>query len=164
MRLSTITLVITLMTYATGAFATDCSEREQVRALALNMYHEARGDGLDSMQLVGEVTLNRVDNDNFPDNICEVVYQAKLDANGNPIRGKCQFSWYCDGRSDRPRDIESWTTSLFIAYGLVNGTIDLLGIEATHYHAKGVRPHWARHYKRLGYYGNHVFYRMGRNL
>jgi spore germination cell wall hydrolase CwlJ-like protein len=146
------------------AIADHCSKEDQIQALALNMYHEARGEGFEAMQLVGEVTLNRVNSRHFPDGICDVVYQARVDQNGNPIRHKCQFSWYCDGRSDKPRDEEMWGVSVEIAEGLVNGTLSLIGIDATHYHTTAVNPWWSKRYTEIGRHGNHVFYYMGNRL
>jgi len=49
-----------------------------------NIIYESIGEGKIGMQLVAEVTLNRVDNQRYgksPEEICEVVYQRK------------QFSW-----------------------------------------------------------------------
>lgn len=157
-------MAATALAFTSPAYASQCGYDDQVNALALNMYHEARGEGADAMQLVGEVTLNRVESDHFPDTVCGVVYQARRDSNGNPVRHMCQFSWYCDGRSDRARDEELWNVSLEIATGLVEETIDLLGTNATHYHADWVSPNWSRSYEVVGYYGNHIFYYMGDRL
>lgn len=146
------------------AYAEHCDAEQQVNALALNMYHEARGEGPDSMQLVGEVTLNRVESEHFPNDICGVVYQARRDSRGNPLRYQCQFSWYCDGRSDRARNEKLWQVSVEIATGLIDDSIDRLGTYATHYHADWVNPSWANKYEVVGYYGNHIFYYMGDRL
>jgi spore germination cell wall hydrolase CwlJ-like protein len=159
-----ILYILILAMAGSPAIADHCSKEDQINALALNMYHEARGEGLEAMQLVGEVTLNRVDNEHFPDKICDVVYQARLDRNGNPIRHKCQFSWYCDGRSDKPHDKELWEASLEIATGLVDGTLTLIGIDATHYHTTTVNPSWADRYTMIGRYGSHIFYQMENRL
>jgi N-acetylmuramoyl-L-alanine amidase len=164
MHLSTLTFTLAILLSSSFAHASICDKEDQIQALALNMYHEARGEGRDAMQMVGEVTLNRAENKHFPDNICEVVYQSKLDSSGNPILGKCQFSWYCDGKPDIPRDRVMWYESVKIATGLVDGSTDFIGINATHYHTKHVKPHWAKHYTKVGYYGGHVFYRVGSKL
>lgn len=156
--------VLALAMAGSPAIAKHCSKEDQINALALNMYHEARGEGFEAMQLVGEVTLNRVDNEHFPDKICDVVYQARLDRRGNPIRHKCQFSWYCDGRSDKPQDQEMWEAALEIATGLVDGTLTLIGIDATHYHTTSVNPSWSRRYTEIGRHGNHIFYEMENRL
>ena len=67
---------------------------ESRHCVALTMYWEARGEGRKGMLAVGSVVLNRVDDDRFPDSACGVVYQG----GETP---PCQFSWWCDGRSDR---------------------------------------------------------------
>lgn len=165
MRLSTLTFTLAILLSPSLSYAnTTCDKEDEIHALALNMYHEARGEGSDAMQMVGEVTLNRAENSNFPSSVCEVVYQSKVDKNGNPIRGKCQFSWYCDGKSDMPRDRVMWYESVKIATALVEGTADIIGTSATHYHAKHVRPSWSKHYTKVGYYGGHVFYEVGDRL
>ncbi len=72
--------------------------------LATNIYHEARGESYAGKVAVANVTMNRVTSPKFPNTICDVVYQAQTKENwkGNtvPKRNKCQFSWYCDGKSD----------------------------------------------------------------
>lgn len=152
------------MATATSSFADSCNKEEQVHALAMNMYHEARGEGSEEMQLIAEVTLNRVENKHFPNTICEVVYQARFDPKGNPRRYQCQFSWFCDGRSDKAYDAKSWKYAEEIAEGLVSKTISLIGIDATHYHTKDVKPYWSKSYDSIGMYGNHIFYTMGDKL
>lgn len=159
-----LAILFTIAMAGTPAIADQCTKGEQVRALALNMYHEARGEGVDSMQIVGEVTLNRVSNPNFPDDVCSVVYQARFDRKGNPIRHQCQFSWFCDGRPDHAHDEEYWGIAEELAKGLIEGSIETFGIDATHYHTTAVSPSWADKYTFVGKYGNHVFYQMGDRL
>lgn len=155
-----ILLILAAMAYGTSVYA-DCDKEQQVNALALNMYHEARGEGHDGMLVVGEVTLNRVKSKRFPDNICDVVYQGRRDSRGNMLRHQCQFSWYCDGKSDKARNTKLWKEATHIAKGLVNGTYETFGTTATHYHATYVRPYWSRKYQVVGRIGKHIFYDMG---
>ena len=76
----------------------------QMHCLATNIYHEARGESFAGKVAVANVTHNRVDSTKYPNTYCGVVYQAQMYVNwrGNevPARHKCQFSWYCDGKSD----------------------------------------------------------------
>ena len=59
------------------------------------------------MIAVALVTRNRVFDDRYPDTYCGVVEQGPVreswKKNGTyyPIRHRCQFSWYCDGKSDK---------------------------------------------------------------
>src|SRR5690606_11867374 len=81
---------------------------EQHRCLALSMYWEARSEGPQGMRAVGSVVLNRVESDAFPSTPCDVVYEG----GETP---PCQFSWWCDGRSDSPSDEEQWEVALRLA-------------------------------------------------
>jgi len=161
-----IMIVVMFASIASVANA-NCSPEQEIRALALNMYHEARGQGPDGMLLVAEVTLNRVESDHFPDTVCGVVYQGRKDANGNMLRHRCQFSWYCDGLSDRARNENMWDQVEELATNVLNGDIELLNIGATHYlnPTKVSRmPRWTRKYELVGTWGDHHFYAMGDRL
>ena len=75
------------------------------QCVALAMYWEARGEGRPGMVAVGSVVMNRVRSDEFPDTPCDVVYQG----GETP---PCQFSWWCDGKSDRPQNQVQWSLAL----------------------------------------------------
>ena len=47
-----------------------------VMCLALNLYHEARGESLAGNLAVGFVTMNRVADPRYPDTVCGVVKQS----------------------------------------------------------------------------------------
>ena len=71
------------------------------------MYHEARNQGTAGALAVTGVVLNRVNDNRYPDTICEVVEQGHPSIMERPKIGylskiECQFSWYCDGKSDKP--------------------------------------------------------------
>ena len=74
----------------------------ELLCLQTNMYFEARNQGAEGMIAVAWVTFNRVKSNHFRDSICEVVYRARTNSRGQPIRNRCQFSWYCDGLKDTP--------------------------------------------------------------
>ena len=135
--------------------------KEQHHCMALNLYHEARSDSELGQKAVGFVTLNRVHSDRYPDTVCDVVYQSRRDAKGNPIRNKCQFSWFCDGKSDRPRDKKSWSEVSQIAHKVMQSygvSEDVTG-GATMYHASYVSPYWKSSYERTVRIDTHVFYK-----
>ena len=50
----------------------------QITCLAMNMYHEARGQGTAGQLAVTAVVLNRVNDKRFPNTICEVVHQGPI--------------------------------------------------------------------------------------
>lgn len=139
----------------------------EMECLALNIYHEARGSIFVDMAAVTDVVLNRVQDRRYPNTVCSVVKQAKmskwhLENTGKqvPVRHKCQFSWFCDGRSDYPYDKESWERAKHLAYNMYYYN-EYRGITegATHYHATYVSPSWASHFQLVGRIGDHVFYR-----
>ena len=130
--------------------------------MAFNIYHEAGNQSMIGQMAVGQVVLNRVADDRFPDTVCEVVKQAVTYKNTNkPVRWKCQFTWFCDGKVDEP-DFESktWSLALENASILLTKTITLDITEgATHYHATYVRPAWAKTKTRTTRIDKHIFYR-----
>jgi spore germination cell wall hydrolase CwlJ-like protein len=161
-----ILMVVISIFYAVAVWATSESvpysadEYPEAHCLALNLYFEARGSSFADKVAVSDVVINRANDERYPHNICEVVYDAKLDSNGFPIRNQCQFSWFCDGKSDNPKDQEAWYEAQVIAYQMLyNGKY--LGITegATHYHSTGVDPYWAESFQYIGQVGDHRFYR-----
>lgn len=126
--------------------------------LALNMYHEARGEGVEAMMAVAEVTLNRVDDHRFPDDVCSVVYDGHKDSNGNMVRNKCQFSWYCDGKSDKMKDQKMKFLANEIAADYLTGLKTNFTQGATHYHATYVNPYWADSLTKTTQVESHIFY------
>lgn len=81
--------------------------------LALNLYHEARQDGRDGMIAVGWVVLNRVADPGFPDSVQGVIEQGRE-------RGRCQWGWLCDRRTDEPTDEEWWAVAQAVATELLS--------------------------------------------
>lgn len=122
--------------------------------LAKNIYYEARSEPIEGQLAVAIITLNRVDHRDFPNNICDVVYEKNK-------RGVCQFSWTCQKRYP-VRDMESFTTALEIARLAVEGksSIDLLS-KALYYHADYVNPRW-NHKTKVIKIGRHIFYEYDR--
>lgn len=131
---------------------------ESVECLALNMYHEARGEGLDGKLAVAHVTMNRVGHRSFPNTVCGVVYQGYTDSYGNPLRNRCHFSWYCDGKSDTPRDTVMWERTQDIALAVLAGRTTDPTQGATHYYnPHKVTPYWRDSFTQVAVVGDHVF-------
>jgi len=134
---------------------------EQHHCLALNLYHEARGDSKLGQIAVGYVTLNRVQSRKYPNTVCDVVYQAHVNSKGQPIRNKCQFSWYCDGKSDVPKNQAKFEEAMHNAewvmkyYGIERDITD----GAIMYHAYYSNPYWSLHYTRTSRIESHIFYK-----
>ena len=135
----------------------------QKECLARNIYFEAGNQPLAGQVAVALVTINRVKNSQFPNTICEVIYQAKLRKNARgenvPIIGQCQFSWFCDGKSDRPVDSDTWLEALGIAYNLFDVNVIDITEGALWYHADYTLPYWANQLNQTVVIENHIFYR-----
>ena len=129
--------------------------------MAANIYHEAKNQSMLGQFAVAQVVMNRVEDSRFPDTICEVVKQGLTYINGKVVIGKCQFSWYCDGKSDEPnRDSKAWSNAIRHASIIMTETINIDVTDgATHYHASYVRPAWAKTKKRTTRIDKHIFYR-----
>ena len=127
--------------------------RASLECLALNIYHEARGEPVEGRIAVGQVVMNRVADPDFPARVCDVVTQG-----GEWPHDRCQFSWWCDGLSDRPDDPNAWADSRRLARKILHGSIHDPTRGALWYHADHVTPAWRAHLGRQGKIGAHVFY------
>jgi len=137
----------------------------EIICLARNIYFEARSESITGQTAVASVTLNRVKSNKFPNTICEVVHQAKYSRwwkeNHNkdvPVRNKCQFSWYCDGKPDKVYDHNAYKDIYTLAEYMYNEQIDSTD-GATHYHANYVSPAWSSQMTMVGVADTHIFYK-----
>lgn len=161
MRIAGLALTIGISVFSLTAQASENNngsnlDWENLRCLALNIYHEARGEPLEGKIAVAHVVLNRVAARRFPGQVCAVIKQG-----GERRRHHCQFSWWCDGRSDKPRDLAAWRESLLIALLVRRGAADDPTDGALWYHADNVRPAWAHLLKAHTKIGKHIFYVRG---
>ena len=131
--------------------------------LAQNMYFEAGNQPLAGKIAVSQVVINRTQHMNYPTDICGVVYQAKWSENwkGNmiPTRNQCQFSWFCDGKSDDPEDSKTWLKCLTLARNILQGEYGDITEGATHYHSVYVNPYWADSLNETVTINEHIFYK-----
>ena len=156
----TIVFVLAFVAVANKALASD--ENGDRFCLAQNIYFEAANQPLVGKIAVAQVVLNRSEDRQFPNNICGVVYQAKVEENwrGNliPILHKCQFSWYCDGKSDEPTDSKTWLEAILIADRILENYYPDITEGALWYHSDTVNPYWSEHLNRTVTIDNHLFY------
>jgi len=142
---------------------TDASTIDQAHCLATNIYFEARNQKDDEKTAIANVVLNRVKDKSFPDTICGVVYQAVRNSKGAPIRNKCQFSWYCDGKSDMVKNTVAYEKDFNIALITMKNREEGPDNDNTNnslwYHAHYVVPYWAAAYTFQERIGAHLFYR-----
>jgi len=145
-----------LLVLAFGSFASSANSNildEETYCLAQNMFFEARSESLEGQLMVASVTINRANHKEFPNTICEVVWQDK------------QFSWTHDGKSDNPSkmggiDKIQWFTILQIAQLIANEPNHLLPkTDALYYHATYSKPVWRHKLTYLKTIGKHKFYK-----
>jgi spore germination cell wall hydrolase CwlJ-like protein len=131
----------------------ETAPERDIHCLALNIYFEARGEPENGRRAVAHVVLNRVADRRWPDNACAVIGQ------GWPEDGRlCQFSWFCDGRSDIPRAGPYWRDANRLAERVFWGdSTDPTG-GAFWYHADYVSPWWSKYLRRGPKIGHHIFY------
>lgn len=181
MELSQLIMFNLLLTF-NNAFLTDVESLhmyrlepeyvEQMNCLIINTYHETRGESFEAKVAVAQSVMNRVD-DNHGEfkrytTPCEVVRRSFLDVNGNPVRNKCWYSWYCDGRPDsvnlyhgeviNKAEKQAWEDSILASFYAHHNLYPSLIGDATHYYNhQTANPTWADHYDVVADVGAHRF-------
>lgn len=145
-------LLLVLQVSASAAIDARLGEAE-LECLALNVYWEGRSESREGRRAVAYVTLNRVHDPDFPDTPCKVVKQ------GEQARGACQFHWWCDGASDRPREPEAWRDAQEIARAVAADSTADPTRGALYFHNRSVSPDWASKRLRTSRIGQHIFYK-----
>lgn len=119
--------------------------------LAINLYHEARGEGQKGQILAGQTTQNRVGMRASWRDLCDVVFSPS------------QFSWtleqpYMD--LSQPAERQALRDMLGLARQLVAGRIPDLSYGATHYYNPNkVTPSWQASYQEVAMIDGHRFMR-----
>lgn len=132
-------------------------EAADLQCLALNIYHEARGEPVAGKIAVAKVTLNRAASPHYPDSICAVVFSNAWSRKYK--RRVAAFSWTNDELSNIPRETAAWRESLALARSVYEGAVSSEVGDALFYHAAEVKPTWARTKKQVARIGRHIFYR-----
>jgi spore germination cell wall hydrolase CwlJ-like protein len=131
--------------------------------MAQNIYFESANQSFAGRLAVAHVVINRMEDLQFPNTVCGVIYQAKTYVNwkGNevPIRNQCQFSWYCDGLSDEPVDSKTWIKALYIADLALTKQYPDITEGALWYHADYIYPYWANELEYVTQIEDHIFYK-----
>ena len=157
-------LIITILYHGYGRADVYVPKDNDLDCLAQNIYFEAKSESQAGQIAVGQVVLNRVDSPKYPNTICEVIRQGPTYnwTEDFPVRHKCQFSWYCDGKSDKIRNQDAWYQAKSIASALISmrDMVPNIVEDATHYHAHYVNPHWASKLEKVTRIDSHIFYRV----
>ncbi len=127
----------------------------EIDVLARTIWGEARGEGSVGMQAVACVAMNRVRIGGWWGETAVQVCQK-------PYQFSC---WNKDDANyGRVLSVDSTDIHFVIAQRIaaraVLGVLDDPTKGATHYHAAGVSPYWAKGEKPVAVIGRHVFYRL----
>jgi spore germination cell wall hydrolase CwlJ-like protein len=134
----------------------EVEKRKQIKCLALNVYHEARGERAAGQYAVAEVTMNRVASKHYPNTICDVVYQGGWDKHHKRYAGA--FSWTeMDLKSEPEHDM--WQKAKEVAANVYAGDFKSRVKGALFYHARNIKkPYWAKRKRVAARIGRHIFY------
>ena len=163
--------------------ATPLLSDRDVDCLARNIFYEAGSESTEGKVAVGLVTINRVQDPRYPQNVCGVVRQRTVTTvtkgvttdkpstiSWLPTEGTetkttfvqkvvCQFSWTCSQVPTPKADDPRWIESREVAENIAQGGYPDLQIkygQAMHFHAVYVKPGWKL--RKIAQTGNHIFY------
>jgi spore germination cell wall hydrolase CwlJ-like protein len=137
---------------------TQIDKRER-DCIAETLYFEARGEGIKGMLAVASVLEERKDHPDYPGTYCKISKQP------------WQFSFRHEGKpslkalerrtsSLNANDVQMLREAKRIAERMLLGAFrGILPRGTVFYHAKYVKPTWARKMQRVAVIGQHVFYR-----
>lgn len=134
---------------------------EGIDFLARTIWGEARGESVRGMEAVACVILNRA----------AISKRRRNYWWGNDVTSVClkpfQFSCWNEGDPNREKLLAvtesdpQFAICLRIAKRALGGALPDITNGATHYHAKGCSPSWAREMQPCAEVGRHLFYREG---
>lgn len=113
------------------------------RCMVATLYHEARGEGVQGLEAVASVIMNRAKRSSK--SVCSIVYERK------------QFSWVHVTKDKRIKG--NIMDILSITHKALNGVLVDVTHGATFYHATYVKPSWAKHKVMTVQINNHIFYK-----
>ena len=125
---------------------------DAITCLSRTIYWEAKNEGAAGMEAVAGVVMNRLGHQGFPNTICGVVRQ------GNEV-GACQFSWWCDGRSDDAEEDKHYAIAKEIARKALNRQLPDRTCGAMFFHQRKATPGWSAKYIKTVEIGEHIFYK-----
>ena len=152
--------ILTVVSITVGSVAyhniNHAANQQEIHCLALNIYHEARGEPRAGQYAVGEVTMNRVKSPKYPANVCDVVHQKHW----NPKRKRYShaFSWTNNDYAVNLRS-RQWRKAVHVAREIYHDNFEPQLDGAMYYHSKYVRPGRAKRYDVVARIGQHIFYK-----
>lgn len=134
---------------------TTALRERQLGCLSKNIYYEAGSEPFEGKVAVAQVTLNRVNSGQFPNDVCKTIYQKNIFYE----KVVCQFSWACDRDSgSKPPNNANYRESEEVAKKVLLEEFRLPSLkEAMYYHADYINPGWKR--EKITKIGHHIFYK-----
>jgi spore germination cell wall hydrolase CwlJ-like protein len=158
---------------------------DELKCMAENIYFEGRAEPMIGKIAIGHVVMNRIQDERFPNTICEVVRQGPVRESWKtkkdptlpdserkfyPIKNRCQFSWWCDGQKDIiwatymngeviTENMTAWRDSIHVALFIMNGdySMDPTDGAVFYYNPHIANPGWGALYEETAMIGNHRF-------
>lgn len=126
--------------------------KEELNCLALNVYYESRGQDIVGQAAVAWVTINRANDERFPDDICEVVWQ------------KGQFSWTKKRKHvAKPKENKDWNVAKKVANIVTVAYSNGIKADPTDgaimFHSTKSLPKWKKAYHKTVRIDGHIFYK-----
>jgi spore germination cell wall hydrolase CwlJ-like protein len=125
---------------------------DAITCLSRTIYWEAKGGASEEMEAVASVVLNRLGHEGFPDTVCEVVKQGSE-------KRPCQFSWWCDGRSDQVEEENRYTIAKEIARKALNQELPDSTNGALFFLDRSASLDWSKTYIKTKEIGSFMFYK-----
>jgi spore germination cell wall hydrolase CwlJ-like protein len=125
---------------------------DALTCLSRTIYWEVKGGAPADMEAVANVVLNRLGHDGFPDTVCGVVKDGSE-------KKSCQFSWWCDGRSDDVQEEGRYDVAKEIARKALNQQLTDRTGGAMYFHDRNVSPAWIKQYLKTAETGKFLFYK-----
>jgi spore germination cell wall hydrolase CwlJ-like protein len=130
------------------AMPADAQLSRDLECLAQAIYFEARGEPLDGQLAVGAVIVNRANSGRYPSDYCSVVTQPG------------QFSFVRGGSIPSANEgSPAWSRARALAQIAHRELWQSEAADALFFHARYVRPGWARTKTKLAAIDSHIFYR-----
>ncbi len=126
--------------------------KDAITCLSRTIFWEAKGGELADMEAVANVVLNRLGHEGFPGTVCEVVKQGSQ-------KHACQFSWWCDRRSEHADEDAPYAVATEVARKALNHQLADRTHGAMYFHSKHVKPEWAREYIKTAETRKFLFYK-----
>jgi spore germination cell wall hydrolase CwlJ-like protein len=133
------------------------AKQSDIECLTEAIYFEARGEPFLGQLAVANVVMERVRDSRFPPTVCEVVHSGRY-WEGNPIRNRCAFSYWCDGKPEIMKDKQALKTATEVSKMAIDGVLYEEVQGATFYHASYVSPYWIEKLEFITRIGKHLFY------